>query len=142
MVVQIPPLALPVRASAEDLAASLDALLGNVFAHTSDGTPLMIEVHPQPPGAVVVVEDGGPGLAVPDPGAPTGPTGLARGSSGAGSTGLGLDVARRTAEASGGWLVLGRGPLGGARVELYFGPPGGASGRRQPGHQPDHPAGG
>jgi signal transduction histidine kinase len=61
------------------------------------------------------VDDGGPGL----------PAGwqARRGASGGGSTGLGLDIARRTAEAAGGGLALGTGPLGGARVELSFGPP-------------------
>jgi len=39
------------------------------------------------------------------------------------STGLGLDIARRTAEAAGGRMTLSNGPLGGARVELLFGPP-------------------
>jgi signal transduction histidine kinase len=63
------------------------------------------------PGAVVrvVVEDAGEGLDPED---------VARGRSGAGSTGLGLDVARRTAEQAGGRLVVDRGPLGGARVTL------------------------
>jgi hypothetical protein len=31
-----------VRASAADLAAGVDALLGNVFAHTPDGTPFVV----------------------------------------------------------------------------------------------------
>jgi signal transduction histidine kinase len=38
----------------------------------------------------------------------------------AGSTGLGLDIARRTAEAAGGTLRLGTSPLGGALIELAF----------------------
>ena len=41
----------------------------------------------------------------------------------AGSTGLGLDIARRTAEAAGGRIVLGRGPGGGAEVRLELGAP-------------------
>jgi signal transduction histidine kinase len=56
------------------------------------------------------VEDDGPGLA--DPAL------VERGRSGAGSTGLGLDVARRTAEAAGGRLVVGARPGGGARIVL------------------------
>jgi signal transduction histidine kinase len=43
-----------------------------------------------------------------------------RGASGGGSTGLGLDIARRTAEAAGGTMRLASAPLGGARVELAF----------------------
>ena len=37
-----------------------------------------------------------------------------------GSTGLGLDIARRTAQAAGGSMRQGTGPLGGALVELTF----------------------
>ena len=37
------------------------------------------------------------------------------------STGLGLDIARRTAEASGGGMTIGRSPAGGASVTLTFG---------------------
>ncbi|HEY3239758.1 MAG TPA: ATP-binding protein [Acidimicrobiia bacterium] len=43
---------------------------------------------------------------------------MARGASGAGSTGLGLDIARRTAEAAGGSLRIAASPRGGARIEL------------------------
>ena len=42
---------------------------------------------------------------------------------GGGSTGLGLDIARRTAESSGGSMALGVSSMGGARVELRFGSP-------------------
>jgi signal transduction histidine kinase len=48
---------------------------------------------------------------------------LERGDSRAGSTGLGLDIARRTAVASGGDLTIGRSPAGGARVTMRLGPP-------------------
>jgi signal transduction histidine kinase len=46
-----------------------------------------------------------------------------RGRSGAGSTGLGMDIARRTAQASGGALRLGRSPAGGAAVTVELGAP-------------------
>jgi signal transduction histidine kinase len=64
---------------------------------------------------VLVVADEGPGF--PDPSV------LHRGRSGAGSTGLGLDIARRTAEATGGSLELGRAAGGGGQVTLRLGPP-------------------
>ena len=47
----------------------------------------------------------------------------ARGASAAGSTGLGLDIARRAAQAAGGRLELRAGPQGGAQVLLRLGPP-------------------
>jgi signal transduction histidine kinase len=107
---------LPVRTSVEDLVAALDALLGNVFAHTPDGTGLRVAVRPRTGGgAAVSVADDGPGL--PE-------RALERGRSGAGSTGLGLDIARRTAERSGGALELSSTPAGTA-VTLELGPPAG-----------------
>ncbi|MPZ25233.1 MAG: HAMP domain-containing protein [Micromonosporaceae bacterium] len=105
-----------VRAAREDLVVALDGLLENVFAHTPEGAPARVAVTPRPEGGgMLTVDDGGPGL----------PAGLParRGASDGGSTGLGLDIARRTAVAAGGDLRLGSGPLGGARVELTFGPP-------------------
>jgi len=58
----------------------------------------------------VVVDDDGPGFE--------GERLAERGRSGAGSTGIGLDVARRTAERGGGRLVLASGVAGGAWISL------------------------
>ena len=110
--VDLPPRSLAVRSSAQDLASALDALLGNVFAHTVDGVALHVALTPTPTGAALVVEDDGPGI-------PAGA--LARGTSGSGSTGLGLDIARRTAEASGGGIEVARNATGGARVTMTLG---------------------
>jgi signal transduction histidine kinase len=62
----------------------------------------------------VAVEDAGAGIDVPA-------VVLGRGVTRAGSTGLGLDIARRAAEAAGGRLDVGRSAdLGGARVALVL----------------------
>jgi signal transduction histidine kinase len=93
-----------------DLEASLDALLGNVFAHTPEGTGYRIAVDSRGGCAVVAIEDEGPGFPGTDV--------LERGRSGGQSTGLGLDIARRTAESAGGQFRIGASPAGGARVEM------------------------
>jgi signal transduction histidine kinase len=111
-----PPAPLPVPIAADDLAALVDALLENVFAHTPEGTEFTVAVRARVDGgAQLVVEDAGPGLASAQV--------ALRGASRNGSTGLGLDIVRRTAEASGGGLVLGRSRAGGARVQVDLGAP-------------------
>ncbi|KKK02325.1 HAMP domain-containing sensor histidine kinase [Micromonospora sp. HK10] len=105
---------LPVGVGGDELADAVDALLGNVFAHTPDGTPFTVRLAPDAAGVLLTIADAGPGL----------PAGAARrGASGAGSTGLGLDIADRAARAAGGRLELGSGPDGGALVRLRLGPP-------------------
>lgn len=104
-----------VGVAAAMLSAAIDGLLANVFAHTPEGTPFKVVLDERPGGgAVVLVEDAGPGF---------GSGSLERGSSGRGSTGLGLDIARRTAEESDGRLLLGHSVTGGASVRLELGPP-------------------
>ncbi|MER7006746.1 HAMP domain-containing sensor histidine kinase, partial [Dactylosporangium sp. NPDC000555] len=103
------PVYVPVAES--DLVSAVDCLLGNVFQHTAEGTAF--EVHVSARG--LIVDDAGPGIADPD-------RALCRGSSGTGSTGLGLDIVRRVAEAAGGRLSIERGPLRGARIAIELGP--------------------
>ena len=112
--VDLPGQPLPVRAGAEDLAAAVDALLENVVAHTPEGTAFSVRLAPTERGARLVVADDGPGLPVDEP---------IRGRSDRGSSGLGLDIARRSAVASGGSMTLGAAPSGGAVITLEFGRP-------------------
>ncbi|MGW0907403.1 sensor histidine kinase [Streptomyces sp. NPDC002853] len=103
----------PVPVPEDDLAAAIDALIGNVLDHTPQGTPFHITVRTGPAGgAELIVADEGPGLP---------PTYAAeRGSSGGGSTGLGLDIARRTAEDAGGAFGIASDATRGTRVTLTF----------------------
>jgi signal transduction histidine kinase len=109
----LPATPIRVRVPADDLAAALDALLANVFAHTPDGTALSVTLAARPGGgATLTVADSGPGFGPSHTGV------LRRGQSGGNSTGLGMDIARRAAEAGGGSLHIGKGPAGGAQVRL------------------------
>lgn len=104
----------PVRAGADDLVALVDVLLDNAFSHTPDDAAVRVTLSAKGAGLRLIVEDAGPGL-------PDGLDAADRGASGGGSTGLGLSIARRTAEESGGRLVLGRSDLGGAAVTVVLG---------------------
>lgn len=116
------PVRIPV--ARPDLAAALDALLGNVFRHTPEGTPFSLDVHNGEDAVIVLVSDAGPGIADPR-------AALARGNSGerAGSTGLGLDIVRRVAESTGGDVRIGRSVLGGTEVRIWLALDGGRTGR-------------
>lgn len=107
-----------VRSSAEDLAAALDALVENVVAHTPDGTPARIILSRQQvgdaPGVLIVVADEGPGIPLGS---------RERGRSDRGSTGLGLDIARRCAEAAGGRLTIHPNLPAGSSVHLTLAGP-------------------
>ncbi len=104
-----------VRAAEEDLVALVDALLDNVFTHSPDGSPVAVSLAPRTEGGLVLtVEDGGAGF-------PDGLDVVRRGTSGAGSTGLGLSIVDKTATESGGGLSLGASSSGGARVVVDLG---------------------
>ncbi|MFF1559342.1 sensor histidine kinase [Streptomyces sp. NPDC058279] len=107
------PVRIPV--ARPELAAALDALLGNVFRHTPEGTPFAVDVHDAGDAVIVLVSDAGFGIDDPD-------AALRRGNDGGrdGSTGLGLDIVRRVAESTGGDVRLGRSVLGGTEVRMWI----------------------
>jgi signal transduction histidine kinase len=105
--VDLPDAPVPVPLDRADLTDLVDVLVDNVFAHTPEGTPLRVSLRHDPasPKALLRVTDAGPGFAgvrVPR----------------TGSTGLGLDIAARTAAGVGGSLRVGAAPNGGAVVEV------------------------
>lgn len=103
----------PVPLARGDLAAALDALLGNVFRYTPQGTPFEVEVSRRGGYVAVRVDDAGPGIADPK-GA------LRRGASARGSTGLGLDIVRGAAVAGRGGVHIDRAALGGTSVVVLL----------------------
>jgi signal transduction histidine kinase len=113
MSLNIDPGPLLVGLSPEAVEAVVDALIGNVFSHTAPGTGYAVAV-----GA----DRGRPWLEVSDEGAGLRSTGLAkRGVSGAGSTGLGLDIVRRTAELVEGSMEMNDRPGEGAVILVWLG---------------------
>lgn len=115
LTVAVPDQPIFVAAEARDLGDALDALIGNVFSHTDEGVAFHV--------AVGVSSAAIPWLEVRDegPGFPSSVV-VQRGLSVAGSTGLGLDIARRLAERTGGSMEIGSDASGGARVRLHLTP--------------------
>ncbi|GAA0512340.1 two-component sensor histidine kinase [Paractinoplanes deccanensis] len=104
---------IPVPVARAELAAALDAILGNVFRYTPQGTAFEVGISRRDGWVAVRVDDAGPGI--PDP-----EKAMQRGQSNQGSTGLGLDIARRAAQAAGGSVNLDRAAMGGASVVMLL----------------------
>jgi signal transduction histidine kinase len=103
----------PVPVPRADLAAALDAILGNVLRYTPQGTALEVAVSRRDGWVALRVDDAGQGIADPE-------RAMRRGVSDHGSTGLGLDIARGVTQAAGGSVNIGRARLGGASVIMLF----------------------
>lgn len=103
MEVRVAPDLPEVHCAADDLRAAVDALLENCLAHTPDGTAVAVHAEriavPGRDRVAVSVLDRGPGFDA---------EAVSRGRSDRGSTGLGLDIARGCARASGGDLTVTR----------------------------------
>jgi signal transduction histidine kinase len=101
-----------VELSPEALETIVDALIGNVFSHTEPATAFAVGVGSTANRPWLEVSDEGPGFS-------TGHV-INRGVSGAGSTGLGLDIVRRTAESVGGGIEMSDRPGGGAVARVWL----------------------
>jgi signal transduction histidine kinase len=103
----------PVPVARGDLAAALDAVLGNVFRYTPQGAAVEVAVSRREGWVAVRVDDAGPGISDPD-------RAMRRGVSDHGSTGLGLDIARRVTQAARGSVSIDQARIGGASVVMLF----------------------
>lgn len=105
--VELPSGAVPVELSRLDADDVVDILIDNVFAHTGEAVDFGVSVRLGEREVHLLVHDAGPGFAA---------TAARR----TGSTGLGLDIVRRTVATWGGRLVTS--PIGqpGASVEVVL----------------------
>ena len=95
--VTLPDGARMIAGAAVDVGAAVDALLANVFAHTEAGVGFDVTLTDEPGLLRLTVADQGGGF---------GEEALERGWSGSDSTGLGLDIVRRTVEDAGGTMSV------------------------------------
>ncbi len=107
MQVDLPSGAVPVELSRLDAEDVVDILIDNVFAHTGEAVDFGVSVRLSERDVHLLVYDSGPGFAA---------TAARR----TGSTGLGLDIARRTVATWSGQLLTS--PVGqpGASVEVLL----------------------
>lgn len=94
-----------------EILTALDNLVQNVLTHTSVGTEFSVKIIKEPPS--LIVSDAGKGLSSPNV--------FDRGASTGESSGLGLDIVRKIAEASGGDVRIGQGS--GTNIIVRFGVP-------------------
>jgi signal transduction histidine kinase len=97
--IQVGEIAATVALPDGDAEVLVDALVENVLAHTPEGTGFLVHVQVEDATVVLSIEDAGSGFSdgsVVD-----------RGASSGDSTGLGLDIVRRTVEGAGGSLAIG-----------------------------------
>ncbi|MET7750216.1 HAMP domain-containing sensor histidine kinase [Micromonospora sp. NPDC005367] len=109
-------LRIPAPVPRAELAAALDAVIGNVFRYTPQGTAFEVAVSRRDGYVAIRIDDAGPGIPDPD-------RALRRGASDRGSTGLGLDIAKRVATQANGSVSIDRAQLGGASVVMLLADP-------------------
>jgi signal transduction histidine kinase len=102
-----------VGVGADELGVAVDTVIGNVFSHTESGVDFAISTGATGSAPWFEVADRGGGFGAK--------TIIERGVSGGGSTGLGLDIVRKTAESVGGSVQIDDRPGGGAVVRVGFG---------------------
>ncbi len=103
----------PVLGNETALRETVRNLIDNAIKHTPPGTEVRITLAP---GAMIMVEDNGPGLGSLSAEEVQMP--FRKGSTSSDGAGLGLAIVRQAAELHGGSLEIGPSPLGGARFTI------------------------
>lgn len=113
------PQAAPLQGDETLLGLMLRNLVDNAIRHAGAGARIAVQARAGTQGALLVVEDSGPGVAEGDL-ERLGERFFRPAGTAATGSGLGLSIVQRVAQAHGGRLVLSRSSLGGlcARVEL------------------------
>ena len=106
---EVPGSPAPVAILESDAAAVVDALIDNVFSHTSESVGFLVRVKSSADQVTLTVSDDGIGFRQA--------LDLKRGTSGRGSTGLGLDIVRKIIERANGNFAVTNRPEGGALIE-------------------------
>jgi signal transduction histidine kinase len=105
--VELPPAPVRVALDAADVMDVIDVLVDNVFAHTAEGAGFAVRLWVREGHAVLDVSDDGPGISTEEPSEVR-----------VGSTGLGLQIARRTVGAVGGDVAVTTSATGGTTVQV------------------------
>ena len=102
----------------------IDRLVGNLFSnirrHTSDEDPVSVQLFREDGKVVLIVEDGGPGLAEYSERSSLFKRFTAQRSPESGGSGLGLSIVSNVVERYSGTLKLAKSDLGGLRIEIKF----------------------
>jgi len=119
---EIDPVSAPIIGARDDILRVVLNLIENALRHTPAGTQINVSTRPLPDGgAVLTVTDNGPGI--PPELAPRLFERFVRGRGDrGGSFGLGLAIVSAVASAHDGTVSVERGPGGGARFVVAFGP--------------------
>ncbi|MEA2370054.1 MAG: hypothetical protein QOH12_448 [Solirubrobacteraceae bacterium] len=119
---EIDPVSAPIIGARDDILRVVLNLIENALRHTPAGTQINVSTRPVPDGgAVLTVTDNGPGI--PPELAPRLFERFVRGRGDrGGSFGLGLAIVSAVASAHDGTVSVERGPGGGARFVVAFGP--------------------
>jgi signal transduction histidine kinase len=118
----LPEAPVPVEGWEPGLRLLTDNLVENAARHGRPGGRIQVTLSPAQPGALLIVEDDGPGIPEGDRARIFEPFARLEATNGDGS-GLGLALVEQQVRQHGAHIEVGDSPLGGARFSVQFAPP-------------------